>query len=161
MALAGPAAQAGFSSQSWKAVGTVFASANVTISNASALREQRARELVVERVARLVRGVLPDQRMAEQIQVADGVEHLVAHELVVVAQALAVQHAELVQHDGVLQAAAQAEAGGAHRLDVLHEAEGAGARHFLHVRVAREVDHHVPVLGAEHRMREVDGEVEA
>src|SRR5262245_14187063 len=52
------------------------------------LREQRASERVVERVAGLERGVLADQRVSEQVQVADRVQHLVLDELVVVAQAL-------------------------------------------------------------------------
>ena len=98
--------------------------------------------------------------MAEQVEVADRVQHLVLDELVVVAQALAVQHAEVVEHDRVLQAAAEPEPGGAHRLDVLHEAERARARDFLDVRVLGEVDDDLPVLRAEHRMREVDREVE-
>jgi hypothetical protein len=47
--------------------------------------------------------------MAQQVQVADRVEHLVLHELVVVAQPVAVQHAVLVHHDRVVEAAAQRE----------------------------------------------------
>src|SRR5690349_21633598 len=48
-------------------------------------REQRPGERVVQAVTGLERGVLPDQRIAEQVEVADGVQHLVLHELVVVA----------------------------------------------------------------------------
>src|SRR5678815_5628806 len=61
-------------------------------------RKQGPAQLVVERVPGLVRRVLADQWIAEQVQVADRVEHLVAHELVVVAQALAVEDLELVEH---------------------------------------------------------------
>ena len=53
-------------------------------------QERARREGVVERVPGLVGGVLSDQRMTQQVKVADRIEHLVLHELVVVAQAFAV-----------------------------------------------------------------------
>jgi hypothetical protein len=111
-------------------------------------------------VAGLEGAVLADQRMAEQVEIADRVEHLVADELVVEAQALAVEDLGLVEDDRRLQAAAQAQARRPHRLDVLHEAERAGARDLAHVRMLGEVDDDVAILRAEHRMREVDAEVE-
>ncbi len=122
--------------------------------------QQGASKCVVEAMTRLERGVLPDERMAQQVEIADGVQHLVLHELVVVAQALGVEHAVLVQHNRILQAAAQRQTRGAHGLDILHEPERSGARDFLHVRVLGEIDDDVPVLRPEHRMREVDREIE-
>ena len=50
---------------------------NVTSSHADCLSQQRARQLVVQRVARLVRAERADYRVAQQVQVADRVEHLV------------------------------------------------------------------------------------
>jgi len=48
----------------------------------------------------------------------------------------------------------------AHRFHVLHEAERARPGDLFCVRVQREVDDDIPVLGAEDRVRKVDGEVE-
>ena len=59
---------------------------------------------VVERMPRLVRGK-GAERPAEQV--ADRVEQLVADEFVGEAQALAVQHAVLVEHHGVVEASAR------------------------------------------------------
>jgi hypothetical protein len=61
------------------------------------------------------------------MQVADGVQDLVLDELVVVAQAVGIEHAVVVDDDHVVHAAAQAQAAGAHHLHVLGEAEGARA----------------------------------
>ena len=78
--------------------------------------------------------------VAGQVQVADRVEDLVAHELVGVAQAVVVEDAELVEDDGVVHRAAQAEVALAHVFQVAHEAEGARAADFLDVGVGGEVD---------------------
>ena len=48
-----------------------------------------------------------NQRMADHVQVANRVQHLVLHEFVVVAQALGIEHAVVVDHDRVVHAAAQ------------------------------------------------------
>ena len=47
--------------------------------------------------------------MTEEVEVADGVEHLVLHELVGIAQAVGVEDAVFVHHDRVVEAAAKAE----------------------------------------------------
>ena len=103
--------------------------------------ESKARDnALLRRVARLVRSVLADQRVSEQVQVADRVEHLVLGEFVVVAQALGVQDPRLVEDDRILEIAAERQTGGTHRLDVLHEAESPRAADFLDVRMLREID---------------------
>src|SRR3546814_3403211 len=79
-------------------------------------------------MARPVALEVADDRRADQVEVADRIEHLVAHEFVAEAQALGVEDLLAVHHDGVVQRAAAGEAHGAHLLDVLCEAEGAGAR---------------------------------
>src|SRR5207253_3686240 len=56
------------------------------------IAQQGAHEPVVERVTRLEGAVGGEQRMADEDEVADRVEDLVLDELVVIAQALAVQH---------------------------------------------------------------------
>ena len=70
----------------------------------------------------------PMQRPAGEIQVADAVQHLVAHELVGKAQALLVQHLIVADHDRVLERAAERQAARPQLLDALGEAEGAGTR---------------------------------
>ena len=70
---------------------------------------------------------MADHRAAEQRGVADGVQDLVAHELVREAQAVRVEDAELVHHDGVVQRAAAGEPHLLEHLHVAQEAEGARA----------------------------------
>src|SRR6266567_1906171 len=123
-------------------------------------RQQRAGNCIIERMPGFERNKRPDQRMPQQIEVADGIEHLVLGEFVVVAQSFAVQHAGLIEHDGVLQATAEREPRLPHRFDILHEAEGTGAAYFLGVGVLGEVDDDLPVFRSEHRVREVDREIE-
>src|SRR5262249_47030186 len=65
------------------------------------------------------------QRNAEQREVADQVEDLVAGELVPEAQPFGIQHAGLVQHDRVRERAAARQADRAQLLCVLQEAERA------------------------------------
>src|SRR3546814_7127497 len=65
---------------------------------------------------------MADDWGAGQIEVADRIQHLVAHELVVEAQAVLVEDGLAVDHDGVVQRAAAGEAHGAHLLDVLRQA---------------------------------------
>src|SRR5262249_29546461 len=80
--------------------------------------EQRAQQLVVERVAGFVAGELPDQAVPEQVEVPDRIEDLVLDELVLVAQPVLVQDAEVIEHDRVVEAAAERQVAGAHGLEV-------------------------------------------
>ena len=66
-----------------------------------------------------------------QGQVANRVEQFVAGELVRHPQAGRIQHARLIDHDGVVQAAALGQSGGAQLVDFLGQREGAGARQFV------------------------------
>src|SRR5450759_502188 len=123
-------------------------------------REQGARQGVVQPVTGFVGGVFADQRVSEQIQIADGVEHLVLGKFVVVTQPLAVQDARFIEHDRILQVAPQDKACGTQRLHVLHEAEGSSAADFLDVRMLGKIDRDVAVFRSEYRVREIDGEIE-
>ena len=87
--------------------------------------EQFQQQLVVQRVAGLVRLITGEQRMPDQIQIADRVQNLMAHKLVVIAQAVRIEDAVLVHDDGVLQRPAARQTDAAQHLHVLHEAEGA------------------------------------
>src|SRR5512143_377429 len=96
--------------------------------------------------------------MAQQIKVADGVEHLVFDELVVVAQSVLVEHAELVHDDGVVERAAERETLVAQVFDLMHEAERARARDLFRIGGIGEVDADGLAATVEHGMREGDGE---
>jgi len=88
--------------------------------------EEAADELGVEGVAGLAGFYAAEKREANQGEVADKVEGLVAAEFVGIAEG-AVHDAVLGEDDGVIQRAAADEAHGAERLDIGFEAEGAGA----------------------------------
>ncbi len=92
--------------------------------------EQRAQQAVVERVAAAMRHEPAAQGGAGQGEVADRVQQLVAHELVRHAQAAGVQHAGLVHHHRIVEAAAEGEAGCLQLRDFAGQREGAGARQF-------------------------------
>ncbi|SPA45666.1 conserved hypothetical protein [Cupriavidus taiwanensis] len=120
--------------------------------------EQRAQQLVVQAMAGFVRHIGADQRMAHHVQVADRIQDLVAHELVAVAQFLVVEHAVLVQHDRVVQAAAARQAHFAQGLDLVRKAEGAGAGNLAHVAGVGEIDREGLAGLVDRRVAEVDGE---
>ena len=92
-------------------------------------QRQRLLEALHERhvalVARAHGADVPEHGGAEQEQVAQQVEHLVAHELVREAQRLGIQDAVLADHDRALEPAALDPAGAAQRLEVALEHEGA------------------------------------
>ncbi|MNN36453.1 hypothetical protein D3C81_1503520 [compost metagenome] len=77
-------------------------------------------------------------------------------EFVFVTKAVFIEHAVLVDHDGVFHAAAEREVVLAQVLDIAHEPEGPGAADFLHERGAGKV--HAGTLGpvTEHRVIEID-----
>jgi hypothetical protein len=103
----------------------------------------------------------PASGWPEQVEVADRIEHLVLDELVAVAQTIGVQHAVLVEHDGVFQPAALRQAVLAQPLHLLHETEGARPRDFADVRVLGKIDGHRLTGAIDCRMIETDRERQA
>src|SRR5258708_3278332 len=101
--------------------------------------EQAVQKAVVVAMSGPGRGHAGQHRRSGQIEVADAIEHLVAHELVFEPQALVVEDAIAADADGVLERATAGEAGGAQAVDVLDEAEGAGARDLGLERLRRHV----------------------
>ena len=99
--------------------------------------------------------------MAGQVQVAHRIEDLVADELVGVAQAVVVDHAEFVEHDRVVHRATEAEVALAHEFEIAHETEGARAADFADVALGRELDHRARLRRGNGRMIEFDGEAQA
>src|SRR5258708_16805217 len=99
---------------------------------------------------------MTNHRRAREIEVAKRVEHLVAHELVDIAQALAIEHAVAIDDHGVLKRAAARQPDGAHLIDLMQEAEGAGAADVALEALGVEGDG--DVLAADRAAGEVDGE---
>jgi len=94
-----------------------------------------------------------EERQADESQVADQVEGLVAAELIGIAEG-AVHDAVLGEDDGVIEGAAADEAHGAERLDIGFEAEGAGAGENLAEGFG--IDEHFDFLLADKRVGKVD-----
>ena len=67
----------------------------------------------------------------------------------------------VVEHHGIVQAAAESEAAVFQVLHLLHEAEGARARDFLEIRGLGEVHRHRLGAALDHRVAEIDREGEA
>ena len=87
-----------------------------------------------------------------RVEVANRVEHLVADELVLVAQALVIEHTVVVDHDRVLQASTPNQIHRTQTLDVREKPEGAGPAHVADERTGRKVQRRVLALPAEERM---------
>ena len=71
--------------------------------------------------------------MTEQIEVANGIKHLVPDELIGIAQTIAVKHSILIKHHGIIEAAALGQAVFTQPLDFLHKTEGTRPRNLLDV----------------------------
>src|ERR1051325_4240798 len=99
------------------------------------------------------RGDLADDRAADERQVADEIEHLVAHELIAEAQG-AVHYALVVEDDAVLDRPAAGQAGGAELVDVAQEPVRARRRDFLEEAVVPMIE--VERLPADAGVVEVD-----
>jgi hypothetical protein len=65
-------------------------------------------------------------RRTSKGEVANGIERLVAHELIRIAEAFAIDDAVVADGDGILERGAEGKARGPQALHVLHEAKGAG-----------------------------------
>ncbi len=109
---------------------------------------------MIELVAAADGAVGGEQRLTGQRQVADRIEHLVAHEFVGVTQAVRIEHAVLGHHQRIVERGAERIAGAPQLGDVLHEAEGARTRD-LAAEIFR-LDIERERLMADQRMVEVD-----
>src|SRR5262245_57553403 len=84
---------------------------------------QRGKNRVVELVATPNRAISAEDRHAGQRQIADGVERLVADELVRIAGAFRIQHTRIADHDRVFERGAERIAGAPELADIPHETE--------------------------------------
>ena len=80
-------------------------------------------------MAAAVHDQMPLNRMADQRQIADHIQNLVPHELVLEPQRI--EHAGLAEDDRVLERAAERQAALAQHLDFLQEAERPRRRNLV------------------------------
>ena len=113
---------------------------------------------MIERMAAAARAELPEDRRARKRQIANGVEHLVAHEFVAEAQALRIDDAGVRNGDRILERCAQRESRLPQPLDVGEEAESARARQFA--AEGRRIEPQRLALMADGGVVEVDLDVE-
>ena len=92
-----------------------------------ALFQDLGGERRVQRVTAAMRHEMADHGVAHQREVADDVEDLVTHELVVEAKGV-VEHARLTEDDRVVERAAKSETALAQHFDFLQKPERAGRR---------------------------------
>src|SRR5579863_6772328 len=125
----------------------------------AAVGEQRREHHRVDLVAGTIGAVGADDRRAGQGEIADGVERLVAHEFVDVAQAFGVEHRVAVESDGIFKRRTKRKAGLPKLLDVADEAEGAGAGNIF--TEGRGIEVEGAALATNRRRLEIDFNVEA
>ena len=107
-----------------------------------------------------VRGKCTDNVVTTHEQVANGVEHFVTNEFIFKTQAVFVQYAIIVNNDGTIEAAAQAQATGLQIFDITHETESTRAADLAHERISREIHRIALSAGVDRRMVKVDGEIQ-
>src|SRR5262249_12001175 len=85
--------------------------------------DQRGKDRIVELVAATDRAIGTQERQACQREIADGIERLMADELVHVARALRVEHPCIADHDRVLKRGTERIAGAPELAHIPHETE--------------------------------------
>src|SRR5690606_10654370 len=81
-----------------------------------------------------------------QRQIADGIEQLVAHEVVLVAQTARIDHAVFIHGNGIVEAGTQGIAGLAQNLGVARKTESTGAGDVFEIAARSPVEN--PALAA-------------
>src|SRR5215470_705083 len=89
--------------------------------------EERLEQLPIEVVAGAHAAEMAEDRAAGEVEIAQRIEQLVAHELVSIAEAALIEDGIAAHHHGILERAAARESRCAHPVDILKEAEGTGA----------------------------------
>src|SRR5690554_1641011 len=109
-------------------------------------------------MARLVGAEFTDQAVAQQVEVADSVQHLVFDEFIFVAQAVFVKDAVVVHYNGVVHTAAFGQTFGAQVLDFVHKTKGTRSTYFFNKRCAGEVHRGLQRSTVKNRVIKFDGE---
>src|SRR6185437_11731153 len=73
------------------------------------VRQQRPQQPIVERVSGFMAAELSDQAVSQQIEIPDRIQDLVLDEPVLVPEATPVEHPEIIEHNGVVEIAAERE----------------------------------------------------
>src|SRR5258707_5029328 len=95
-----------------------------------------------------------EQWLTRERQIADGIEHLMAHEFVGEAQSLRVEHTILAHHQSIFERSAECVTRTPQFGNVAHETESTGARNLTAERVGLDVER--KRLLADKRMIEID-----
>lgn len=82
------------------------------------------------------------------------------HKFVFKTQAVFVQYAIIVNNDGTIEAAAQAQTTGLQIFDITHETERTRTADLAHKRISGEVHRIALVAGINSRMVKIDGEIQ-
>src|SRR5450830_2086989 len=77
--------------------------------------------------------------MTNQIKIANGVENLVAHEFIVVTQAIGIENPIFIHDNSVFKRTSTRQSHAAQGFHILHETEGASASDFLDVGFETEI----------------------
>ena len=111
-------------------------------------------------MTRLVGRKFADDWVADQIEVANGIQHLVLYELIGITQTICVEDAIFIEYDGIFQAAPQGKPVLTQELDFLRKAEGTGPRDIARITLLGKIKAHLLAGTIDGRMIENNGEIE-
>ena len=103
------------------------------------IREQRVEDHGIELVARAEGLVMPLNGVSRQGEITDGIQRLVADELMGETLAFRIDNSVLADGDGIFEAGAERKARLPEALDITHEAEGARACNLAAITVRRKL----------------------
>ena len=95
--------------------------------------------------------------MPGKIQIAYGIQHLVLHKLVVVAQATLIEDAIVINDDRIIHAAAAGQPARPHIFELMDKAEGSRTADLADEGLATDIQCGAPGLLPEHGMIKIDG----
>jgi hypothetical protein len=119
--------------------------------------EERPQELVGQHVTRAHTGVARQKRRTGQRQVAQRIQHLVAHGLVGMAEAAGAENGVAIDDHRVVIGPAKRQARGMHRVHIRLTAEGAAVAILAHEAPVGEVRD--TALATDRGIGEIDGEI--
>ena len=99
---------------------------------------------------------MTDDRAPGQVKIPNRIEHLVAHELVSVAQPLLIHDLVPVDHNGIIERTATRQPHGPQLVDLMHETEGPCPTHIALESTLGDLGK--PLLATDQRLAEVDFE---
>jgi len=100
-------------------------------------------------------------RVAQEIQVSNGVKGLVHGELIWASQPRTIENAVAVHHDRIVQTAPHGQSFAAQSIDITHEAKGSSPCDLVYKRTLLKIDADLLARLVNGRVLKVDGEVKA